>query len=271
MLREPTDLVILEGVEGAGKTTAARELVGRGWGYVHSSHLLRGDQVQQWFQEIGEAAAQSRAGQVVVDRMHVSTQVYGPLLRGHCSLSNFDLWAVEGWLTARGAEVRWLMPRDAAHTAEAVARRFRGMVTPRAIEVGFFRVLALTELPWRVWRESELLHERPLREPVTDEGAGSQAPRYWLLGLQHNLSPRAQRGHRWGSSFATGCGVHLYYALQVAGLGWSDLHLSNAYDDAGAAEGPAGEVAAAGGAAGGGDGRGGREGGGRVRPAVHAD
>jgi len=69
--------------------------------------------------------------------------------------------------------------------------------------------------------------------PVDDESAGSMTPVAWFVGQQHNLRTIANGRERSNTCFSSGCGVHLYRALTVAGLDWSEIHLSNAYDDRG--------------------------------------
>jgi predicted ATPase len=91
------DLIVLEGCDGAGKTTMADALAAHhGYAIVHATRTPEGiDLVAKY------SAILARPGPLVLDRSFVSELVYGPLERGRSRLTI----------------------SDAAHLAAAVAER----------------------------------------------------------------------------------------------------------------------------------------------------
>ena len=236
-MKEPSRIVILEGVEGAGKTRLARQLQERGWGYVHFGHLRKGDCVAQWIQGIEQAAEESTSGKVVVDRCHWGGRVYGPLMLGYVPFSEFDDWVVEGWLRRRSAQVRWMNTSDPEHTRAELERRFHGLVTTDQVVTRYQEVANRSVLNY-LWERPgaeivDTLDQLPELSVVDDESTGAPLPVYLLVGYQHNLNPKALEHSRLGSSFSGGCGMHLYHTMQVARLTWLKTQIVNAYRDDG--------------------------------------
>ncbi len=93
-------IVILEGVDGGGKTTLADELrLSLGLSYVHVSNPEPGDDVfQHHFQPI-----KGVKDDTIVDRLHWSDDVYGAVLRGGPGLSDQEFGFLDGYLASRGA------------------------------------------------------------------------------------------------------------------------------------------------------------------------
>ncbi|KKL13373.1 hypothetical protein LCGC14_2526420, partial [marine sediment metagenome] len=91
-------LVLLEGADGVGKSTLAKELCGE-YGYDYLHFLIPDEHpVDYWFKELVKIKRPT-----VIDRLHLSEDAYGPIFRGGSQLSDLDRWLVEGWLWARRA------------------------------------------------------------------------------------------------------------------------------------------------------------------------
>ena len=229
-------VIVLEGVEGSGKSTLAQMLVDKGWGYVHFAYRPYGDLLTQWTREIEEAAEKSENGRVVVDRLHVSCEVYGQLIRGEHGLSEFDFWIVDGWLAARGAVIIYL--RDSWNveaTNEKLQDRFDGMIMMQDLQDKFEDVLHTVQIPvWTVDENREVaaaeLDEHFLPLTSIDDGLGALKPKAWLVGDRRVGQYRTKHAvfERPGKS-----AIYLQKAIKVARLSWRDIHISNARDGVG--------------------------------------
>ncbi len=93
-------IVVLEGVDGGGKTTLAGKLgLSLGLSYIHVSNPEPGDDVfQHHFQPI-----KGIKDDTIVDRLHWSDDVYGAVLRGGPGLSDQEFGFLDGYLASRGA------------------------------------------------------------------------------------------------------------------------------------------------------------------------
>jgi thymidylate kinase len=90
------DLIVLEGCDGAGKTTLAAALAARhGYAIVHATLTPEGTDLFEKYRAI-----LARPGPLVLDRSFVSELVYGPLERGYSRLS-FEQAAHLASITAR--------------------------------------------------------------------------------------------------------------------------------------------------------------------------
>jgi thymidylate kinase len=80
---EGHDLIVVDGCDGAGKSSLAAVLAGRhGHAIVHATLTPAGTDLFAKYQ-----AMLARRGPVVLDRSFVSELVYGPLDRGHSRLT----------------------------------------------------------------------------------------------------------------------------------------------------------------------------------------
>jgi len=92
--------VIVEGVDGSGKTTLIKYLRNRTFWPV--CHVVQPHQpnVTQMF----ELAA---CAPMIFDRFHLSPVAYGKALRSGPELGPYDLWGIEGFLMGRGYITIW--------------------------------------------------------------------------------------------------------------------------------------------------------------------
>ena len=239
--RDPSRILILEGVEGSGKSTLREALEALGWGGVHFSYSTASDRVAEWMQEIRAAAGRSRDGRVVVDRLHPSCVVYETRTRGAPTISEFDRWVLEGWLQARSAVLYLLRCRDEAEAQRRLDIKYEGWLkcweVYHALDEECTRsTLPITYDPYGKWLLATGISSAEAAASVVDamlvpeasvaqEGMGARRPGYWLVGEQRN--PRAQ-GSRYQATFGGGSGEYLYRACKVVGLTWDQLHVSNA-------------------------------------------
>ena len=96
-------LIILEGVDGAGKSTFINELSAMlpdQTKVLHRAQLKR-HPMQEY---VGDISSYNPAKDVIIcDRWHVGELVYGPLYRGSSQLTGPQALFIEKWLQSRGA------------------------------------------------------------------------------------------------------------------------------------------------------------------------
>lgn len=158
MTRGP--VIIIEGPDGAGKTTLARALQAH-WthtldrgpiGYVHQGPY-RGDPLPETIRRLER---RENRGAVIADRLHLGEQVYGPVYRGRDKLGVAGRRMLERYLLARGAVVVLALPPFAtAHAAWSTRKAAGGEMFPdeagfRAVYDGFARSIR-THLPLRFY------------------------------------------------------------------------------------------------------------------------
>jgi len=99
--------VILEGPDGAGKTTLAEFLRQRGYAYRHEGPPPGdgGSLLDYYTRRLLEAEAPT-----VFDRLHVGEVVYGPLLRGQSRLTALELTLLHRVVSSLGAQMVLCMP-----------------------------------------------------------------------------------------------------------------------------------------------------------------
>lgn len=106
-------LIILEGIDGSGKTTMMADLAARGQAMklevqtLHQSQPRGSDglAIYEWPLTYGDLARRvwSETDLVIMDRWHVGELIYGPLYRGRSILSYADTVHLELFLRSRGA------------------------------------------------------------------------------------------------------------------------------------------------------------------------
>lgn len=165
-------IVLLEGPDGGGKTTLAKQLEAFGFGYVHMSAPEPADQpLDYWFARLGHVCRPT-----VVDRMHWSEDVYGSLFRGGSALSDRDRWMLEGWLIAHGTVVVLCMP-SLETILENMARDPDGMHHDPEMAR---RVYEMYNWPWST--------ELPvIKYDFTEEKIAHFLERLWRVQLKYDL------------------------------------------------------------------------------------
>lgn len=89
---------VIEGQDGTGKTVLADHLVEKhGFTYVHRGPPEK-DVAHYYLDGLRE-----HEGPVVSDRLHAGSWVYGMVFRGGPDMTDYEEWAFEGYLLARGA------------------------------------------------------------------------------------------------------------------------------------------------------------------------
>ncbi len=228
-------IIILEGIDGIGKSTIAQRLVELDGGRsLHFPHIAK-NRLFEWLSQMQQALRDNPGKDVVVDRLHLSELAYGPLVRGEDGLTQFEIWVLEGWLRAHDAYL-FLLDGHNQHTLDRFQERYHGVVdwvtVSNFLRYGFeFSCLTKTTL-----RSKNLdvlvdsIRNFITYEPVTitDDGMGTTSPEVWLVGDQHNLK---DKNFLPNTTLSGGCGKHLFKAFKVAGFNWDRVHVSNAYDN----------------------------------------
>lgn len=98
-------MIILEGPDGAGKTTLANDLARR---FNYRYHAFGPPQHPPLREYLGWLVDQPD-NQVVVDRFHLGEHVYGPIYRGKSQLDPQSQWAIEMALKVRGATLVYVI------------------------------------------------------------------------------------------------------------------------------------------------------------------
>ncbi len=231
-------IIILEGIDGIGKSTIAQRLVELDGGRsLHFPHIAK-NRLFEWLSQMQQALVDFPDMNVVVDRLHLSELAYGPLVRGEEGLTQFEIWVLEGWLQAHNTTL-FLLCGQTEHTISRLQERYRDLV----------KVLPLAARLWEAFEDSNLtkvaflagrispeeLLDKIRREVVKrleahDDGMGTTSPEVWFVGDRHNLN---DKNFLPNTTLSGGCGKHLFKAFKVAGFGWNRVHVSNAYDDEG--------------------------------------
>jgi hypothetical protein len=100
-------IVVLEGVDGGGKTTLADTLQSRlKMNYIHVTNPEPGENVfAHHFDPV-----RGVKDNTVVDRLHWSDDVYGAVLRGGPGLTDQEFGFIDGYLASRGGVLVLCLP-----------------------------------------------------------------------------------------------------------------------------------------------------------------
>lgn len=96
--------VVIEGADGAGKTTLANAFVELGWNYAHCGPPEK-PAYEAWCDALRAAPTPA-----VIDRLHVGSFVYGKAFRKQDDMSPFERWLFDGVLIAANTVMVWAKP-----------------------------------------------------------------------------------------------------------------------------------------------------------------
>jgi hypothetical protein len=96
-------VIILEGPDGSGKTTLAKNLEKFGYTYLHQGPPGQENLFERYKRVL--TTYQRTGGKVVCDRLFHGELVYGPVMRGHSRLTEYQLCYLE--LLARDSVMVW--------------------------------------------------------------------------------------------------------------------------------------------------------------------
>ena len=137
-MKELNKLVLLEGIEGSGKTTFSQRLRNNGWEAIHFQYWKGGNPLQYWFDSMHKALINSGKNNLVVDRLYISNRVYEELAYGIPSINDFQAWLIDGWLQCRGGLICHMNSIDAKYTSNRVFSKFGNLISVDDIKNKFY-------------------------------------------------------------------------------------------------------------------------------------
>lgn len=230
-------IIILEGVDGGGKTTLADWLVTKGWVRYHEGPPPEGrNQLEHYGQQLWRASLNDKP--VVFDRLHLGEMAYGPVARDVDTLGYYGLKLMNRAITAVGARVflcqppwdaveqNWLNKKNKVeylnklHQLHDVYHRYQGLYYAANIS----GVYDFTRESEESWYNSVYGLTHPLPEGLV----GSINAKYLVVGEQAN-----QDEVDWPFFATGGSSRYLNEALWEAGFVEEELAFMNARDLAG--------------------------------------
>lgn len=95
-------IIIIEGPDGSGKTTLARQLASQtGWPILHRSAPKNAEDKLRMFEQYKDIIRDSK--DVIFDRCWYSEMAYGPTMRDETCIGYPDMFELERALTKNGA------------------------------------------------------------------------------------------------------------------------------------------------------------------------
>ena len=173
--------IVLEGLDGAGKTTTAKVLQTRGWCYAHTGAPGEGGEfpalLRTWW-------ANRANGRIAWDRGHLGELYCAPVRRGTV-LTAAARTCFEALLLDRDAEIWWLDPPADRLDSEIpldqrVSERLWLQAACRESRVPVRRFT--TPQHAQEWALDMAIPAYP--EPLDWAGAGTRKPVWWALGEQ---------------------------------------------------------------------------------------
>jgi hypothetical protein len=189
--------LILEGSDGAGKTTFANKLQSEGWRVRH----VGPPSTDNFGQEVLDLLA-SVDGPTVWDRLYLGELVYGTMLREKHGISIGDFNLIEAWLYSAGAHHMWFnTPWEVCENRVGPAGP-NGELSQKDAFERYAQAFTLSAVPMICTRNSDdqdlinwatrFLTASPIPyfNRVDREGLGSERPKFWILGEQMNLNAK---------------------------------------------------------------------------------
>ena len=189
--------LIIEGVDGAGKTGLATEMAERGYKYVHVASPKTDKPADEYLALMHSIPWRTP---VVFDRMHLGERVYGPIDRGESRMSDPEYRAVEAMMIDRNYRLLWLDtdPQECYDRCKAADEsRSNDPAQPNdkfwpverfyQLSKKYEEVVAQSYLP-RVhiknWGEGAMVigPADENTDRIDLEGWGSNKPKIWVLG-----------------------------------------------------------------------------------------
>lgn len=214
-------MIVVEGIDGSGKTTLANALGEKlGWPVLHWANPGRTDATKLLPFLLN--------GPTILDRGHLTPQVYGEVLRGKPDLPPYDFWALSGVLKAKGCvtilcdvdlETAWANVRSRPALFEITRAQLARLQ-------GAFRALDLPRFDYR-----EGVEVIPFAAPVEAPAGvvGSPRPSVWLVGDEKARYGPLEEVPFYAEGVAEQLlsGTLLHRAMTTAGLTWEGSALSN--------------------------------------------
>ncbi len=228
-------IVLLEGADGTGKTTLGKQLCTEfDMEYVHFG-IPDEHPMDYWFRVLSNVTYP-----IVIDRLHLSEEVYGSTYRDGSQLTELQSWCIEGWLEARNTTLVMCFASwdDMQKNQEVSVGPYHGEKQKEVVKRFASQISTMT-LPLIIYdytmettgnRVRRTLDVRKYAAQTTDwntRGLGSTTPNVWLVGEQPNIRDQSVR-HLDQFPFLSSSGNYLRKAMCSGLFSWSTTHVSNA-------------------------------------------
>jgi len=112
-------VVIIDGPDGAGKTTLGHQLESEGYVYLPSPRLAaKGDPERMKYETARYLRLYGSSSIHVVDRMLFSEQAYGPVLRGRSAFSSFEYLNLISNIMRQKVHIVFCLPKNHYYKTE---------------------------------------------------------------------------------------------------------------------------------------------------------
>ena len=249
-------IIIIEGVDGAGKTTLARELERLGARYVHHGPPKKGEDLFSMYvkalhgahadtapPKAGAAPQKNQTPAVVFDRLHLGELVYGEAVRKRSQLGVMGIDLIDRYAHARGAITVIALPPWRVVEKSWLARDgeyVKDIKQLYAIYAAYADLLFRDRRPYLHWDYTRWPAASVARALLTVEPTvlppglvGSPCPQFLFVGERANMR-RSAGGLDIPFMSLKGASAYLYQALRDAGFSEGECAFMNALDADGA-------------------------------------